>query len=89
MNMEMTKKEFFYGIIIFLLAALFLIYEMAVQVSPSVMTKQLMKDFSINAGALGWMASVYFYSYTIMQIPAGILFDRYGDVGWMATGKKN
>jgi MFS family permease len=76
--MKMRRKEFFLGLIVFCLAALFLIYEMAVQVSPSVMTNQLMKDFGINAAALGWMASVYYYSYTIMQIPAGLLFDRYG-----------
>ncbi|MCH9620843.1 MAG: hypothetical protein S4CHLAM20_02470 [Chlamydiia bacterium] len=76
--MKMTKKEFSLGIFIFFLATLFLIYEMAIQVSPSVMTKELMKDFSIDAAALGWMASVYYYSYTAMQIPAGLLFDRFG-----------
>ncbi len=74
----MTKKEFFLGILVFCLASLFLIYEMAVQVSPSVMTRELMRDFGINAAALGWMASVYYYSYTLMQIPAGLLFDRFG-----------
>ena len=74
----MTKKEFSLGIFVFFLAAVFLIFEMAVQVSPSVMTKQLMQDFSINAAALGWMSSVYFYSYTIMQIPSGLLYDRFG-----------
>ncbi len=76
--MRMTKKEFSLGIFVFCLAAVFLIFEMAVQVSPSVMTKQLMQDFSINAAALGWMSSVYFYSYTIMQIPSGLLYDRFG-----------
>lgn len=76
--MDMTKKEFTLGLLIYCLAAIFLIYEMAIQVSPSVMTRQLMKDFSIDAAALGWMSSVYFYSYTLMQIPAGLLFDRFG-----------
>lgn len=74
----MTKKEFLVGLFVFILAALFLVYEMAIQVSPSVMTKELMKDFDIDAAALGWMSSVYFYSYTAMQIPAGLLFDRFG-----------
>lgn len=57
------------------LAVLFLAYEMALQVSPSVMTHELMRDFAIGAGTLGVMASFYFYSYTLMQIPTGILFD--------------
>lgn len=64
------------GVLIYLLAALFLFYEMALQVSPSVMTHQLMKDFHIHASLLGLMASFYFYSYTLMQIPAGLLYDR-------------
>ena len=76
--MSMTRKEFLLGSTVFFLAALFVVYEMAIQISPSVMTKQLMRDFSIDASALGWMASVYFYSYTLMQIPAGLLFDRFG-----------
>lgn len=76
--MGMTKKEWLFGLTTYVFVALFLIYEMAVQVSPSVMTKQLMRSFGIGAGELGWMASVYFYSYTLMQIPAGLLYDRIG-----------
>ncbi|MCH9617040.1 MAG: hypothetical protein SP4CHLAM5_00170 [Chlamydiia bacterium] len=76
--MHMTKKELFLGILVYFLAALFLVYEMAIQVSPSVMTAQLMRDFGIGAAELGWMSSVYYYSYTIMQIPAGLLYDRFG-----------
>jgi len=65
------------AILIYLTVALFLIFEMAVQVSPSVMTSNLMKDLNISAFALGLMSSVYFYSYTAMQIPSGLLFDRF------------
>lgn len=76
--MTMTKKELFHAIGMYLLAALFLFYEMGVQVSPSIMTRQLMRDFGIDSWSLGLMASFYFYSYTVMQIPAGLLFDRFG-----------
>ena len=76
--MDMTKKEFSFGLFVYILASIFLVYELALQVSPSVMTKQLMEDLSINAAELGWMSSVYFYSYTIMQIPVGLLYDRFG-----------
>jgi len=65
------------GIFYYILAVSFLTYEMALQVSPSVMTQQLMRDFSIGASVLGVMASCYFFSYALMQIPAGMLFDRY------------
>ena len=36
-----------------------------------------MKNLGITALMLGIMSSVYFYSYTLMQIPAGLLFDRF------------
>jgi len=74
------RKEFQWvlAIFIYVLATIFLIYEMALQVSPSIMTNQLMTAFHIDAKVLGIMASFYFYSYTVMQVPVGLLYDRYG-----------
>ena len=66
------------GIMVFALASLFLFYEMALQVSPSGMTAQLMRDLHISAAGLGVLSGTYFYSYAVMQIPAGLLFDRFG-----------
>ncbi len=59
------------------IASLFLIFEMAVQVSPSVMTTQLMQDLQMGVLGLGFMSGCYFYSYTAMQVPSGLLFDRF------------
>jgi MFS family permease len=72
------KHTQFFAFFIFILGSLFLFYEMALQVSPSIMTNQLMSEFGINASVLGFMASCYFYSYTVMQIPSGLLYDRFG-----------
>jgi len=60
------------------LAAMFYLYEYILQVSPSVMTDVLMRDLQIDAAGLGGMAAFYFYAYAPMQIPAGLLFDKYG-----------
>ncbi len=76
--MNKTKKEFFLAVVMYSLTALFLFYEMGIQVSPSIMTRQLMHDFSIGSAGLGLMSACYFYSYTLMQIPAGLLYDRFG-----------
>src|SRR3990167_6388358 len=70
-NLSLTKS-----ILIYVVVSLFLVFEMAVQVSPSVMAPNLMHDLSLGAFALGVMSSVYFYTYTSMQIPSGLLFDR-------------
>lgn len=66
------------AVFVYLLAALFLLYEMALQVSPSIMTNQLMNTFAIGARSLGITVAFYFYSYTFMQIPVGLLYDRFG-----------
>ena len=42
------------------------------------MADQLMVDFDIGAAALGNFSSFYYYSYVIVQIPTGILADRWG-----------
>lgn len=78
MKTFIVKHRQFFAFIIFGLASLFLFLEMALQVSPSIMTNQLMAEFGINASVLGIMASCYFYSYTAMQIPSGLLYDRFG-----------
>jgi len=77
-NTFITRNKNLVATIIFILAALFLFLVMALQVSPSIMTNQLMSEFNINASVLGVMASCYFYSYTAMQIPSGLLYDRFG-----------
>jgi MFS family permease len=60
------------------LATTFYCYETLLQVSPGVMVNDLMKAFSANAAQLGLLASIYFYAYSSMQIPVGILIDRLG-----------
>lgn len=59
------------------LAAFFYVYDYFIQVSPAVMTHQLMQTFQIGAVGLGILGSVFFYAYAGMQIPAGLLLDRY------------
>ncbi len=63
------------ALIIVLLGACFYFYDFVLQVSPSVMTHQLMAHFQINATTLGAIIGVYYYSYTAFQVPAGLLLD--------------
>lgn len=63
---------------VWLLSALFMFYKYAIEVSPSVMTSHLMSEFRIDGTQLGNLAACYFYAYLIMQIPAGLLVDRFG-----------
>lgn len=66
-----------YPIIIWTLAASFFFYKYLIQVSPSVMTGDLMKAFHIHGAGLGNLSAFYFYAYLIMQIPVGVMLDRF------------
>jgi nitrate/nitrite transporter NarK len=48
------------------------------RVAPAVITRELMSEFALSAAALGNLAAFYYYSYVAMQIPAGVLADRWG-----------
>ena len=48
------------------------------RVTPAVITRELMTEFAIGAAALGNLSAFYFYSYVGLQIPTGILLDRWG-----------
>lgn len=69
---------------IWLLAASFFFYKNMLMVSPSVMRKELMSEFALSAASFGNLAACYFYAYTVMQIPVGILLDRYS-IRYIAT----
>jgi predicted MFS family arabinose efflux permease len=48
------------------------------RVSPQSVSLSFMHDFSTDAAGVAMLASSYFWGYTLMQIPAGVLVDRYG-----------
>jgi len=56
------------------------------RVAPAVMTEQLMADFAIGGAALGNLSAFYFYAYVAMQIPTGLLADRWGPRRLLASG---
>ena len=71
------KKINVTGIVCYILATLFLGYEMALQVSPAVMAEELMQDIGLNARNLSFISIAYFGAYAAMQIPAGIILDKF------------
>ncbi len=48
------------------------------RMAPAVISSDLMKAFNTSGAALGSLAAMYFYIYTAMQIPAGVLADTLG-----------
>lgn len=67
----------FYPWLVWILAASFFFYKYVIQVSPSVISSQLMSAYSLTGAGLGNLAACFFYAYLLMQIPVGIILDRW------------
>lgn len=48
------------------------------RVAPAVITRELSAEFGLSGAALGNLSAFYFYSYAAVQIPTGLLADRWG-----------
>lgn len=48
------------------------------RISPTVIAQDLVSDFGVDATALGFMSSAYFYLYAAVQPPVGLLSDTWG-----------
>lgn len=59
-------------------AALFYLYQIILRNFPGVMAEDLMRDFSVEACALGILTAFYLVSYSTLQIPAGLSMDKFG-----------
>lgn len=64
-------------LLIIALGSMFYLYGFTLKIMPSAMTDELMRGFGINAQLLGILVGFMYYGYTLMQIPVGLLFDRF------------
>jgi sugar phosphate permease len=60
------------------LGAIYYSYEYLLRIAPSVMEPALRDHFNLSATGFGLISSIYYYAYVIMQLPVGVMLDRYG-----------
>lgn len=73
------KKQLVWGIVICTIAALFYCYEYFLRIIPGALQVELQQAFgNITATTFGNLTAYYYYAYTAMQIPVGVLMDRFG-----------
>lgn len=76
-------------VIMWLVMVVFYFYQFIARSSfPTVLTDEYMRHFLLDAAGVGTLASCYYFVYTFMQIPAGIIIDKYSTrmIGSVATG---
>ncbi|KRG14061.1 MFS transporter, partial [Lederbergia galactosidilytica] len=54
--------------------------------APGLITDQLMIDFKVTASTIGLLTSVQFLAYSSLQVPIGLLSDRYGPNLFLIVG---
>jgi len=54
--------------------------------APAAIADELTRAFAINGAVLGTLAATYFYVYTVLQIPVGVLADTLGPRRILAAG---
>ncbi|MBM3535361.1 MAG: MFS transporter [Alphaproteobacteria bacterium] len=59
-------------------AAVFFFYAFVLRVSPGVMVGELMAEFQVGGAIVGTLSSLYFFTYAPLQLPVGMLMDKYG-----------
>ena len=82
----MEKQNSRYRWIVFA-SVLFTYLLMASQrTAPGLITDEIMRDFHVTASTIGLLASIQFFIYTGLQIPMGIMADRFGPNYFLIIG---
>ena len=71
-------KQALYAWVVLGCAWSFYLYEYVLRVSPGVIEKQLMFDFSVTATSVGVISGFYYWAYVPLQVPCGVIADRFG-----------
>ncbi|MEK3888815.1 MFS transporter [Bacillus sp. FSL K6-3431] len=82
----MEKQNSKYRWVVF--AAVLFTYFLIVsqRTAPGLISDQLMKDFKLTASTIGLLTSIQFLAYACLQIPIGILTDRFGPNLFLIVG---
>ncbi len=73
-----SKRSMLIAWVICGIGAVFYSYEYLLRITPSVMEPALREHFSLSATGFGIFSACYYYAYVPMQLPVGVLMDRWG-----------
>ncbi len=75
---ETHKRITVLGLAVWLLASIFFLYEFFLRTFVGTVANEIMASLKINAETFALVGSGYYISYGLMQIPVGLLADRFG-----------
>lgn len=73
------QKHLYWGGFICTIGAIFYCYEFLLRIIPGALQSELSAAFGyISASAFGQLSAFYYFAYSPMQLPVGMLMDRFG-----------
>lgn len=84
--LELTPRQKRLRTLVMALALGSYLMSMFHRVAPAAIAQDLASDYGVSAASLGVLAATYFYVYTLMQIPTGVLADTLGPRRILAMG---
>lgn len=73
------RKQFLLGSLVCTIGAFFYCYEFVLRIIPGALQSELSAAFGhISAASFGQLSAVYYFAYSPMQMPVGMLMDRFG-----------
>ncbi|MGQ3892776.1 MFS transporter [Legionella sp. CNM-4043-24] len=76
---SISRKQAIFGSIVCAVGAFFYCYEFVLRIIPGALQSELSAAFGhISATTFGQLSAFYYFAYSPMQMPVGMLMDRYG-----------
>lgn len=76
---KISRKQALFGSLICTVGAFFYCYEFVLRIIPGALQSELSAAFGhISATTFGQLSAFYYFAYSPMQLPVGMLMDRFG-----------
>ncbi|AHE67987.1 MFS transporter [Legionella oakridgensis] len=73
------RKQIYFGSLVCAIGAVFYCYEFVLRIIPGALQSELSAVFGhISASTFGQLSAFYYFAYSPMQLPVGMLMDRFG-----------
>ncbi len=76
---ELSRKQLLIGLLVCAIGGFFYCYEFVLRIIPGALQSELSAAFGhISATTFGQLSAFYYFAYSPMQMPVGMLMDRFG-----------
>ena len=83
-NQPDSHPPFFHGWLIWLIATIFVVYQLILQTSYVAIDSSLISELKISGSKSSLLAASFLFTYALVQLPAGLILDRH-NLQWILS----